>query len=437
MENDELTQYLNALQREECYRVNETLKESPFETTQLVTYIGANGAEGGPYIRKFISRESGMGCAYERIYEAQQAGKRFRHIPRVLECYAHNDQLAVVMEYVHGETLQDYVYRNDPSFELARQVFPQLCDAVTELHEDFSPAIIHRDLKPSNIILSEGNLTIIDFGISREYKADATADTTHLGTRAFAPPEQFGYGQTSVRSDVYALGLILYFCLTEKIPDSAVLSSHFEGEVIPDPLRAVIVHATRFDPEQRYASVRQLKEAFILACQGRWTSQPEPMASGAAGAPTSTPTWQTSQPTVVAPTMQTAPTPVTNWHTMPTSTPSVPATPAPEPQYHLITMRNIALWLILGVLLWMSISLAINPGESTSKYPAWVNLIGYLVVVPLASIGGVWLFMDKRGFVQRFPRLGRFTLAHWVFMYIVLLVVLFLICGAMGMAIGA
>ena len=216
METDELAQYLNSLHREDCYRVDAVLKESAFETTQRVYFVGSNGAENGPFIRKFIARESGLGSAYERIYAAQEAGRRFKHIPRVLECYQHGDQLAVVMEYVQGETLQDYVYREDPSPELAHAVFPALCDAVSELHDDFAPSIIHRDLKPSNIILSEGNLTIIDFGISREFKDDASADTTQFGTRAFAPPEQFGYGQTTVRSDVYALGMLLYFALQKR-----------------------------------------------------------------------------------------------------------------------------------------------------------------------------------------------------------------------------
>ena len=423
MENDELTQYLNALQREECYRVNETLKESPFETTQLVTYIGANGAEGGPYIRKFISRESGMGCAYERIYEAQQAGKRFRHIPRVLECYAHNDQLAVVMEYVHGETLQDYVYRCDPSFELARQVFPQLCDAVTELHEDFSPAIIHRDLKPSNIILSEGNLTIIDFGISREYKADATADTTHLGTRAFAPPEQFGYGQTSVRSDVYALGLILYFCLTEKIPDSATLSNHFEGEIIPDPLRAIIVHATRFDPEQRFASAAELKQAFLEACS--------PSTRDAAAASRATSATEVTTANVAAP--------ANSFTAVPTAQPrpntALPTPAAPTERHPIITLRNALVIIATLFLLYMCIDLAFNP-RTPSDLPAWANMFGFLVIVPLIVLGLAWLCMDKRGFADRFPALRRFNTGHWLLMFVGLYLVICVVGYVIGTVAG-
>ncbi|MBO4352381.1 MAG: protein kinase, partial [Eggerthellaceae bacterium] len=229
--SDDLSRYLDSLERESRYRVEAVLKESDFETTQRV-FLADGGAERGPFIRKFIKRDKGLGVAYERIYEAQLAGRTFKHMPSILECYPHDENTVVVMEFVEGETLQDLVYRLDPSVELAQAVFPPLCDAVRELHESFDPPLIHRDLKPSNVIVSfdsaEDNMvlqfdktsstqckvTIIDFGIAREYDEEALEDTAHFGTRDFAPPEQFGYGQTSESSDVYALGLLLFFCLT-------------------------------------------------------------------------------------------------------------------------------------------------------------------------------------------------------------------------------
>ncbi len=268
MGNDELAAYLDALQREDCYRVDAILKESPYEVTQQVSFVGANGAQRGPFIRKFIKREAGFGGVYERLYAAQQAGRRFKHLPDVLECYPHDDDLVVVMEYARGETLQDLVYRTDPSVELAREVFPLLCDAVSELHEDFDPPIIHRDLKPSNVIVSQGGCTIIDFGIAREYKDGAAQDTAHFGTRAFAPPEQFGFGQTTVRSDVYALGMLLYFCLTETIPDTSSREGWCGDRRIPAALRGVIAKASAFDPQQRYSSAAELKAAFMAAAGG-------------------------------------------------------------------------------------------------------------------------------------------------------------------------
>ena len=127
------------------------------------------------------------------------------------------------MEYIEGETFGALVDRLGATPDYARELYPALCDAVGELHAGFAMAgetsapVIHRDLKPSNIIvtgasrtLDEGltfsSLVIIDLGIARVWRDGADADTVKFGTRPYAPPEQYGFGQTSVRSDVYALG---------------------------------------------------------------------------------------------------------------------------------------------------------------------------------------------------------------------------------------
>lgn len=78
---DELAEQLDALARDDCYRVDAVLKEGAFETTQRVFFVGANGAEQGPYVRKYLDGDAGLGAAYERIWKAQRAGSRFLHLP--------------------------------------------------------------------------------------------------------------------------------------------------------------------------------------------------------------------------------------------------------------------------------------------------------------------------------------------------------------------
>ncbi len=263
--SEQLSAYLDALARDDCYRVDAVLKDGPFETTQRVFFVGSNGAEQGPFVRKYLDVEAGLGSTYGRIWEAQRAGQRFLHLPRIVDCYEAGGRRAVIMEHVDGETLADAVYRCDPSLALACDVFPRLCDAVRELHEAFDPPIIHRDLKPSNVMLTRDSLTIIDFGIARTYDEQAEEDTRRFGTRAYAPPEQFGFGQTDVRSDVYALGMLLYFCLAEKTPDAKARKEGFRDAGAPEPVRSVIVHATAFDPDDRYGSVLELERAFSEA----------------------------------------------------------------------------------------------------------------------------------------------------------------------------
>lgn len=262
---DELSEHLDALARDGCYRVDAVMKESAFETTQLVYFVGANGSEQGPYVRKYLDGDAGLGAAYERLWRAQRSGRRFLHLPLVLDCHAVGSRRVVVMEFVRGETLADVVYRCDPSVALACDVFPKLCGAVRELHEAFDPPLIHRDLKPSNVMLTRDNLTLIDFGIARSFDEAAEQDTHHFGTRAYAPPEQFGYGQTDERSDVYALGMLLYYLLAERDPSPSVAAAGFAGPEVPFALRPVLQRACAFDPAARFQTVRDLKAAFLAA----------------------------------------------------------------------------------------------------------------------------------------------------------------------------
>lgn len=226
-----LVDHLASLDRDDSYRVERVLKLSDVESTELVYFEGSGGGSLGPFVRKRIDASAQIGGAYERLFAAQRAGRRFEHLPRIVDCHRVGDELDVVMEYVEGETLEALVRRLGATPDYARGLYPVLCEAVGELHAGFAAAgepgvpVIHRDLKPSNIIVSGvrytadagmtfSSLVIIDLGIARVWRDGADADTVKFGTRSYAPPEQFGFGQTSVRSDIYALGALLFFCLT-------------------------------------------------------------------------------------------------------------------------------------------------------------------------------------------------------------------------------
>ena len=232
--NESLQQHLECLARDECYRVDAVLKEGGLERTERVFFVGANGAEQGPYVRKVFDAELGLGAAYGRVLEAQRQGKRFLHLPRIIDCYSLGEQDAVVMEFVLGRTLADELYETGPSLDAAKRLFPGICDAIAELHTRFDPPLIHRDIKPSNFMVEGDTVLVIDLGIARTYDKDAVCDTSHFGTRAYAPPEQFGYGQTDVRSDVYALGMLLFYLLCEETPVPSTVQKRLCAHGVPD-----------------------------------------------------------------------------------------------------------------------------------------------------------------------------------------------------------
>ena len=263
--NESLQQHLECLARDECYRVDAVLKEGRLERTERVFFVGANGAEQGPYVRKVFVAESGLGSAYGRVLAAQRQGQRFLHLTRIIDCYSLGEQDAVVMEFVPGRTLADELYETGSSLDAAKRLFPGICDAIAELHSRFDPPLIHRDIKPSNFMVEGDTVLVIDLGIARTFDKDAVCDTSHFGTRAYAPPEQFGYGQTDARSDVYALGMLLFYLLCEETPVPATVQDRLCERGIPQSVRDVVAQATAFDPADRFGSVGAMRAAFMYA----------------------------------------------------------------------------------------------------------------------------------------------------------------------------
>nr|WP_238530526.1 serine/threonine-protein kinase [Oscillochloris trichoides] len=239
--------------------------------------------------------------------ERQQAGDAFRqeaellarlshpNLPRVTDHFEEDGKNYLVMEFVPGETLLDYCKRN-PLPRPLNEVLGwagQLCDVLSYLHNQ-RPPVIFRDLKPANIILTpDGTLKLIDFGIARLFKPGQNRDTQAYGTMGYSAPEQYGRGQTDARSDIYSMGVLLHQLLTGFDPAAAPFRLPPASQVnpsIPAGISAALERATNNDPEQRFGSVEELRQALIgsgqLVQRGA-TSQPQIAAS--LGVPTPPP----------------------------------------------------------------------------------------------------------------------------------------------------
>lgn len=266
---------LSTNEPEQHLRIEQVLGKNAFETTQLV-YLDAADEQRGPFVRKVISKKLGLGSAYVQLEKAQRSGFASNYLPRIHALAESDEAIFVIVEYVEGQTLADAIAAcrtYDERLALTRCTFPQLCQAVTELHTALEAPIIHRDLKPSNIMLCGDGLKLLDLGIARTYKQSAERDTRHFGTRPYAPPEQYGFGQTDVRSDVYALGKVLYFCLTGEEPDADVTQGLEEHSEISGALRDAVMHATKLDPAARPASAAALLREFEKAISNPVSSQ--------------------------------------------------------------------------------------------------------------------------------------------------------------------
>ncbi len=392
---DELSNYLSSLDRDSCYRVDAVLKQGRLETTERVFFVGENGSELGPFVRKRLS--AGLGSAFETVYAAQRNGVRLPHLPRIVECRRQGDELVVVMEHVAGETLADAVANATDRPGLVRRVFPDLCDAVSELHELFDPPVIHRDLKPGNVMVSPGGVTLIDLGIARAYREGAEQDTTHFGTRAYAPPEQFGFGQTDVTSDVYALGMLLFFCLVGRDPTPGDREGGFVASGVPEGLRGVVRCATELDPARRFASVRSFKRALldVLGGLGEGVGEKGPTGeknADLAEAPATEPP-ATEPPTFASPR--------TGRSRVSTLLASVPP---------LLGLVWDAVLLALCALCVAGCVMAVaDPTPENAQRPLWYLVVSYFVFLAPAFVISCYLLLDRRPLRREVPALARLT----------------------------
>lgn len=403
-DSSELANLLDEL-ADDTWIVEDTLSSSPFETTQLVRRRG--GFADARFVRKSFSRESGMGAAYERLYEAQVMGKRFAHVPFMYDFSSTDREISVITEYVQGTTLREAVLSGRLDHDGRVAACLDLCDAITELHECPPAPVIHRDLKPSNIMLANdgdgSRLVLIDFGIARTWRPDSQRDTVRLGTPGYAPPEQYGYGQTTVQSDVYAAGMVMAFCFLGFDPTPTIRESGFDCPHIPTPMRPVLKTATAIDPAQRYGSARDLKAAII---QALFQSTDE-SAAGCANDPDGScavSAGSSSDAASYGPQVQSSAAESANFPTA-----GGPSGSAESPRgfwAKLVHSRVLGIvgriWDVVLIVVWLfftGICLVptFNGGtEFLDRLPVWLRFIEYLtlVILPVGIVG--YLLADKR-----------------------------------------
>lgn len=184
------------------------------------------------------------------------------HIPQAVELFEEEGFSYLIRSYIEGVSLHQWIAaRGVASEHEAIGILVRLCDLLTYLHTR-RPPVIHRDIKPQNVIIAhDGTVFLIDFEIARKFDPLAVRDTIFMGTSATAPPEQYGYGQTDARSDIYSLGILLIFLCTGRFERAALTE-------MPPRLRKIAQTCTQFAPRDRYASTAQLKRALFAPKRG-------------------------------------------------------------------------------------------------------------------------------------------------------------------------
>lgn len=224
-------------------------------------------------LRIDLADESNLIRRFQR--EAQSATSLVHpNIVGVYDVGEENDLHYIVMEYVEGMDLKQYIHEHYPiPYEKTVDIMLQILSAVKVAHQH---QIIHRDLKPQNILIDkQGNVKITDFGIAMALSETSITQTNSLlGSVHYLSPEQARGGMATQKSDIYALGIVLYEMIMGKVPfdgESAVSIAikHLQTTVpsvkeqnpdIPQSIDNIILRSTAKDPFLRYQSVEEMEK---------------------------------------------------------------------------------------------------------------------------------------------------------------------------------
>lgn len=176
-------------------------------------------------------------------------------LPKIYNIIKEEERFFLIMEYVEGMNLKHYVEtRGKLKQNQLVSIMEQVCSGLYCLHS-MEPPVVYRDLKPSNIILmDDGKVKLIDFGIAKRYNHEIFTGESAYGTKGFAAPEQIGDRKgislynTDIRTDIYGIGTTLYFLKTGKL---------FAGKVkgiMPLKMKLLIKKCTEINPDLRFQS---------------------------------------------------------------------------------------------------------------------------------------------------------------------------------------
>lgn len=194
------------------------------------------------------------------------------NVIRAYEYFRDGDLIAFTMEYIENGDLADRITGDEPiPIDEIVSMFAQMCSGVQAIHD---AGIVHRDLKPENILITKsGQIKITDFGIARTGTGPKL--TEHggvVGTLDYVSPEYLERGQVDARSDIYALGVLVYEMLTQEPPfkGKSVIETmtmrlrqdpnppHLLRKDCPEALSAIVLRAMARDPEERYQSANDI-----------------------------------------------------------------------------------------------------------------------------------------------------------------------------------
>ncbi|MEL3972373.1 Stk1 family PASTA domain-containing Ser/Thr kinase [Rossellomorea oryzaecorticis] len=227
----------------------------------------------------------------KRFQREAQSATSLVH-PNIVSIYdvgEEDDLYYIVMEYVQGMTLKQYIQQHSPvGVDQALEIMKQLTLAISHAHQNH---IVHRDIKPHNILVDEeGTVKITDFGIAMALSATSITQTNSvLGSVHYLSPEQARGGMATKKSDIYSLGIVMFELLTGRLPFSgesavSIALKHLQSETpslrrwnsdIPQSVENIVLKATAKDPFRRYENLEEMDDDLATALEPERMDEPK------------------------------------------------------------------------------------------------------------------------------------------------------------------
>ena len=209
-----------------------------------------------------------------------------RAIPRIYDYFTIQKRSYLIIEYVNGKDLELIINHYERFLPEDRVIgwAVELCEVLEYLHAHKPEPIIFRDIKPSNVMInSQGHVVLVDFGIAKHFQAGEKG--TMIGTEGYSPPEQYR-GEATPAADIYALGATLHHALSRRDPRLEPPFSFSErplksiNPAISNELEAIINKALQYNPQDRFQTITEFKEALLSVAQhiGIINQIPRPVA---------------------------------------------------------------------------------------------------------------------------------------------------------------
>lgn len=211
------------------------------------------------------------------------------NIAQIFGTGEHHGQPYLILEYLDGGTLKDYLTTSSLSVHEKSKLFIRLVETVEFVHQK---GFLHRDIKPSNILFDKaGNMKICDFGLAKNLQSttEQTQTNMQIGTPAYMAPEQAdpSFGEVTAATDIYSLGVLLHWMLSGELPykgtstaqiikeltaDSVVSVNKLRQKKLPAVFGSICTRCLKKKPKRRYGSIADLKADLIGVTKGKTIS---------------------------------------------------------------------------------------------------------------------------------------------------------------------